>query len=154
MKAAKNIIHKLGIQLNKLLTPLIAKKINNTHRTRVIIICEDKVLLVKDWLGDGLWDFPGGGLKGNETLDEAAVREVREEVGIILSPKELVNLGTFEVKKDQVLFKIDLFAEAVSSMHIKKRLIEISEAEWFPLSKLPSDRANHVEESVQQWRNR
>ena len=32
-------------------------------------------------LWPGLWDLPGGGVAPNETLEEALVREVREETG-------------------------------------------------------------------------
>lgn len=34
----------------------------------------------------GLWDLPGGGREGDETPDACALREVREEFGIVLTP--------------------------------------------------------------------
>ncbi len=43
-----------------------------------ILVCERS-----DW--PGCWQFPQGGVKKNETLDEALVREVEEELG--LKPK-------------------------------------------------------------------
>lgn len=34
----------------------------------------------------GLWDLPGGGREGGETPEACALREVREEFGIVLTP--------------------------------------------------------------------
>jgi 8-oxo-dGTP diphosphatase len=51
-----------------------------------IIIEDDKVLIQKrassaDHLPD-VWEFPGGKIEANETPDEAAIREAREETGL------------------------------------------------------------------------
>jgi len=39
-----------------------------------------------------LWSFPGGHVEENEALDEALIRECREEVGII--PVRYMSLGS------------------------------------------------------------
>lgn len=43
-----------------------------------VIIRNHKVLLSKQWDG---YDFPGGGIKLTETIEEALIREVKEETG-------------------------------------------------------------------------
>jgi len=48
----------------------------------------DKYLLVRQGKGEhhqGLWAFPGGQVKSNETLDSAVIREVQEETGLDVS---------------------------------------------------------------------
>ena len=40
-------------------------------------------------LWGGMWACFGGGAEGEETLPEAAVREVAEEIGVALKPQEL-----------------------------------------------------------------
>ena len=61
-----------------------------------IIIRNDRVVLVKRAHPpiEGQWSIPGGALEVGELVREAAVREAREETGLIVEPGEL--LGVFD----------------------------------------------------------
>jgi 8-oxo-dGTP diphosphatase len=61
-----------------------------------IIIDGDRVLLVKRAHPpiQGQWSIPGGVLEVGEMVREAAVREAREETGLIVEPGEL--LGVYD----------------------------------------------------------
>lgn len=50
---------------------------------RVLLLDEaDRILLVRFWDGDrSWWCTPGGGVEPDETDEEAAIRELREELG-------------------------------------------------------------------------
>ncbi|MFQ5746824.1 MAG: A/G-specific adenine glycosylase [Gemmatimonadota bacterium] len=57
------------------------------HReVAVAVVSRDRRILIarrpEDGLLGGLWEFPGGKLEPEETPEEAAAREVREEVGL------------------------------------------------------------------------
>lgn len=52
-----------------------------TTGVRVMVLNGDQVLLIRHTYQRG-WFMPGGGLKRNETLEEAARRELREETGL------------------------------------------------------------------------
>lgn len=70
-----------------------------------VIIKSDKgtILLVKpDY--KKTWQLPGGGVDNGESPEEAAIREVREEIGLSLSPNDLITKGTIYQKSDEVLF--------------------------------------------------
>lgn len=49
------------------------------------------------------WSIPKGVRDSGETLAEAAVRELREETGIVLKPEDLSLKGVFPYKKDKDL---------------------------------------------------
>ena len=61
-----------------------------------IIIKDERVLLVKRAHPpiQGQWSIPGGVLEVGELVREAAVREAREETGLIVEPGEL--LGVYD----------------------------------------------------------
>lgn len=61
-----------------------------------IIIRDDRVLLVKRAHPpiQGQWSIPGGVLEVGELVREAAVREAREETGLIVEPADL--LGVYD----------------------------------------------------------
>jgi ADP-ribose pyrophosphatase YjhB (NUDIX family) len=48
---------------------------------RVILIRDGRVVLVRHWLSQKVWTLPGGGVNKGENPQEAAKREVFEEVG-------------------------------------------------------------------------
>ena len=52
----------------------------------------------------GHWDLPGGGREGQETPQECALRETREEVGLILQPVQLVWAREYQRPRGQVWF--------------------------------------------------
>jgi len=69
---------------------------NITHRTAARVLLVDptgRILLLLGGdpanLADPYWFTPGGGLEAGETSAQAAVREVAEETGLILTESEL-----------------------------------------------------------------
>ncbi len=56
------------------------------------------VLVIRNSYRSG-YTLPGGGIKKNETPVDAAVRELREEVGVHCTPPELVPAG--EIRADE-----------------------------------------------------
>ncbi len=65
------------------------KKTDSVFRrpsARAVIIRDDKIALVYS-KRKKYYKFPGGGINGNEDKKEALIREVREEVGMIVVPE-------------------------------------------------------------------
>lgn len=78
----------------------------NTVGVRVILIGPNSTFVLVRHRYDPLLYLPGGKLRKNETPEAGAVREIKEELGIILDPKELKLFGKYkndsEYKKDTV----------------------------------------------------
>lgn len=104
-----------------------------TLGVRVMLIEDGRVLLVRQTYVSG-WFMPGGGVKRGETLEQAARREVREEVGAEMGVLELAGAYTHfgEYKSDHNI----LFRCADFRLHGRPDR-EIAEARFFPLDALP-----------------
>ncbi len=62
----------------------------------LIKTADNKIIITYQYrfpLDEWIYDLPGGGKQENETVEEAAIRECREEVG--MAPKKLEKLATF-----------------------------------------------------------
>lgn len=69
-----------------------------------------------DGIYHGLQEFPGGGIEINETPLEAAIREVEEEVGIIVAAENarLMGIYTNSFSNRSILLNVFLFPEVPS----------------------------------------
>ena len=102
---------------------------------RVMMIRDDKVWLIRHTYLSG-WFMPGGGLKRNETLEQAARREAHEETGAELNDVTLLGIFSnfIQWKTDHTVvflckdFKITGRSDG-----------EIAEIRAFPLGELPDD---------------
>ncbi len=95
----------------------------------VAVTNTDRILLTRSVGWDhSYWGMVAGHIKSGETAEEAAVREVSEEVGLTVSIPEF--LGTFALK-DRNLLLIGFRAET-ASLDIGKSQ-ELEKAEWFSI---------------------
>jgi ADP-ribose pyrophosphatase YjhB (NUDIX family) len=96
-----------------------------------------KVLLVRHTYLPGWW-LPGGGVDRGETTDQAAVRELREETGLIATaPPRLISIHSNErfFRGDHVLvYRVDAFDAGPSDSRG-----EIDATGWFDPLDLPPD---------------
>ena len=118
---------------------------------RGVIFKDEKILLVRELMDGGAWTLPGGWIDINESLSQAAEREVREEAGMIVKAKKLAAVYDrnrhghppypFHALK---LFVIcDLIAEATPDP------TETSEPTFFAKDTLPNlSRARVTEEEI------
>ena len=104
-------------------------------RVRVVLRSpEGNILLVRTWFGKQRWAFPGGGIAKGETPETAALREVREETGIILRVDdlklvdEIVYTDDFDLKF--TIYEAEVAQEKLPSIEWFYRL-EILERKWW-----------------------
>jgi 8-oxo-dGTP diphosphatase len=105
----------------------------------VIIGDEHGVLLGRRLIdpGAGLWSFPAGYVNRGEVLEEAAVREVLEELGVVVRLTGLV--GVYSARGESVVLIV--YAGEIEGGEPRPDQHEVSEVRRFAPDGLPDDLA-------------
>ena len=120
--------YKLGIQEER---PVLIEKKPIPHYlvAAAVIHRGDKVLIArrpsKGLLG-GLWEFPGGKVEADETLQQALAREIREELGATVTVG--AELGKY--KHAYTHFRVTLHAFHSELTNEEPVALEASELRW------------------------
>lgn len=106
----------------------------------VIITKGDQVLLIKrkGSHGDGTWSMAGGHLEFGESLEECAIREVREEVAVTITDitfRAITN-DLFETEGKHYI-TIWMEGRYVAGEPVMQAVNEISAVSWFSWNALP-----------------
>lgn len=101
---------------------------------KVFIKCKNKVLFIQNSYGLKSWTLPGGGVKKKESLEDAARREVREEVGIVLD--KLINKGSFVSTEEGKQNTVWVFFSEVDDNNVKIDNWEVQRASWEDIESL------------------
>ena len=106
-------------------------------RVRVIIYRDDgDILLVKNRFSRQKWALPGGGVNRNESYEQAAAREVLEEVGLKID--NLRYLGKTNSHESYTKFSVRVFVAHTSDYAIKCNF-EIMETRWLNREYIPKE---------------
>ncbi|MDH5403200.1 MAG: 8-oxo-dGTP diphosphatase [Candidatus Heimdallarchaeota archaeon] len=108
-----------------------------TEATLVFLIREDEILLTykKRGFGMGKWNGAGGKVE-NETIKDAAIREVKEEVGVIV--QEIDHVATISFYNAGVFdWRVHVFL-CWQFIGIPKEGDEVR-PKWFKLEEIPYD---------------
>lgn len=106
-----------------------------TYGARVLVVHDKKILLVQPRKSN-YWNFPGGGIKKTEDPARGALRELREETGMIINMVDY-QLGEYCSKAEGKRDTVFIFVATAHDNLIPKLEIEIQQAAWFPLDQLP-----------------
>ena len=110
----------------------------------VIFNCEGKVFMARRGKEarneSGRWEFPGGSVEFNETLEHALVREVMEEYGFEIDVKELLDVVDHIIPAEKQHWVSPTFICSVKSGTPMIREPHKCEAiGWFELDRMPED---------------
>jgi 8-oxo-dGTP pyrophosphatase MutT (NUDIX family) len=120
----------------------------------VSIVARDfdgQILLVRHSYGPPGWFFPGGGIGRNETPEQAARRELREETGCLIDGLKLV--GTIEEEISGAPHTAHVFDGVVMAMPNPDGR-EVIEARFFPTHSLPEPLSPMTKARLKLWQER
>jgi 8-oxo-dGTP diphosphatase len=112
------------------------------HGVKCVLVHSDKILLVRHTYGRREWDFPGGGLKRNESPLSAARREMREELGVDID--DWLAIGDVLARFQRTKSTMHCFRVELDEPQLELERGEILAARWFALDELPPNLAGHV----------
>ena len=123
-------------KLTKHMTLLLAHSV-------VVVLNDKNEVLLEERSDDGYFDFPGGALDLEETLEEAAARELLEETGIIADELELLKVYSGEITHYTYFNGDEIYG--VDAVYICKKyhgelnpqLSEVKRLFYCPLNQMP-----------------
>lgn len=101
-----------------------------------VIECDESILFIRNTYGTMSWTFPGGRLKKHEAPEAAVRREIKEEVGIVLS--ELLLVGQiFGRRRGPPHSPVYCFYSKIEKPRTMIDRGEILDARWFAKGDMP-----------------
>ena len=101
----------------------------------VIFDANQRILLVRQGASRQQWEFPGGKVKKREALNDAVVREVLEETGLVCVPEQL--LGIFYITDENIYDFLVACRLDDPNPKPRPRPPEIIHCAFFPIDRLP-----------------
>lgn len=133
---------------------MIQKRFKLPFFVAVMLQKNNKVILtkrLKEGWGYGEYALPGGGVESNETIMQAAMREIKEELDVIVKPKDLKILHVMHLAQDHPYECIVFFLKTEKWQGDIKNAEPHKHAlvEWFALDNMPSNMPNNLKQFLE-----
>jgi len=121
---------------------------------------EPKILLIqrRNEPFKGRWAFPGGFMNMDETTEECAIRELKEETGLEIKPENIFQIGAYsEINRDPRERTVTVAYLAIIDKALKVQgLDDAAKADWFSIYSLPELAFDHnsiLKDAIQLYKN-
>jgi 8-oxo-dGTP pyrophosphatase MutT (NUDIX family) len=112
------------------------------HGVKCVLTDSDRVLLVRHTYGNRAWDLPGGNVRRTEEVEEAASREMEEELGVRVERWDA--LGDILRISYGCQDTLHCFHAELDDPALVLNGAEIADAHWFEERDLPAKVGRHV----------
>jgi len=113
----------------------------------LLLIKNKRILLSRRYntgYEDGNYSLPAGHLDDNESVTNALLREVKEEIDITLNPKHIKLVHIMHRKENDI--RVDLFftAKSYQGKITNTEPEKCDDLQWFPLNQLPKNTVPYI----------
>lgn len=123
----------------------------------LFLIRDNKILLQRRFqtgFQDGNYGVPAGHLDGEETTREGCAREISEEIGININPKDLSVVHVMHRKGEHdERFDFFMTTDKYTGEIINNEPNKCDDLSWFPLDNLPDNIVDYVAVAIKHFRN-
>lgn len=124
----------------------------------LILVKDGKILLLRRFqtgYEDGNYGLPSGHAEAGETMREALVREVLEELGVQIAPDDLhlaltMHRSCGDHERIDFFFTASRVGGEVENMEPNK----CDDLSWFPLDKLPENTIPYIRHALHNFANK
>ena len=126
----------------------------------VLLFNQDNEVLLEERADDGYFDFPGGGIDLKETAEEAAIRELKEETGLVALELEFFKLYSGEITHYTYFNGDEIYG--VDAVYICRKydgklcpqLEEVKSLKFYNLDHLPDKMSPRNKQIIKDLKNR
>jgi 8-oxo-dGTP diphosphatase len=117
---------------------------------------EEKILLIRRFQTgymDGHYSVPAGHLDGNEPVRLAAVREAREEIGVLIDPEDIRFAGVFHRSEGDE--RVDFFVHVKSwkGEAVNGEPEKCDELRWADIHELPKNTIPYIRQAIENYQS-
>jgi 8-oxo-dGTP diphosphatase len=136
---------------------MITEKFKLIVDLHLFLIQDNGILLLRRFntgYEDGKYSVVAGHLEADETVTEGMAREAKEEVGIIVNPKELRLVHVMHHKSNNQRMALFFMADSWTNEPKNVEPNKCDELGWFSIEKLPVNIVHYVEVAIEHYLNR
>jgi ADP-ribose pyrophosphatase YjhB (NUDIX family) len=112
-----------------------------------IIVKDDSILLLRK---GSYWTRPGGRVEEGESIEDALIREIHEEVGIEVRLERLLDTKTF-IEKGYLWTTSAYLATYISGDARNMEPEKHDEMRWFNIDAIPDNTKGYVRDSIRMY---
>jgi ADP-ribose pyrophosphatase YjhB (NUDIX family) len=144
----RSVIYKFAYPFFKIYWFIFRPK---TQGVQCLILSGDQLLLIRHTYGNSAWTLSGGGIKKGETKEQAVKREVKEELGLDITPEYS---GEYTHDTEYKIDTVYCFAVRIEKVEPKIDHGEVKEAKWWNINDLPKDHSKRLERLLFMYQSR